>query len=108
MNFKIEHIPEPKLMFMNGTALNPVIGLIKNSPRFSSVEEKEHKWLKIGIIGTSKSISDVLFLFDEMRYVISPKKITKWRLPFIGLFKESALKFSISTPSNWQQKITFD
>ena len=108
MSFKIQYIEEPELMFMGGTALNPTVGLIKYGPRFSTSDEKEHKWLKVGIIGTGKSISDTISFFEDMKYTINPKEIKKWRLPFPGLNEDTKLQFSISVPPEWQKRITYN
>jgi hypothetical protein len=108
MAFKIDYIPEPKLMFMKGEALNPTVGLIKYGPRFSSVDEKKHKWIKVGIIWSSKSISQTLSFFEEMKFTIVPMEIKPWRIPFPSLNEDSPLLFSLSCQPQWQKRITVD
>lgn len=103
--FKIDYISEPELMFAEKKeSLNPTVGLIKYGPRFSSKDEKQHKWAKVGIIGSSKSISIVTSFLEDMRYQIAPKKICPWSIPFPGLYEDSPLKFSISLSDEWQQR----
>ena len=106
MSLKVDYIPEPKLEFLNGESYNPCAGLLKYGPRFSTTDEKKHKWLKIGIIGSSQSISLTLGILEEMSSPAVPKKITKWNLPFPGLNESSPLKFSFSYKPEWRQVIT--
>ena len=108
MNFRVTYIPEPKLMFANGESFNPTVGLTKYGPRFSSKKEEDHKWIKVGMIGSSKSISLAHSLFEEMRYTIMPKKIVPWNIPFPGLSEDSPLKFSLTFDREWEQRITTD
>lgn len=108
MNFKFSYIDEPLLRFFNGEAYNPVIGLCKFGPRFSSVDEKNHKWLKVGLIGSAHSLSITLNLLDEMRRPASPKKVTKWNIPFPGLSENSPLKFSLSYLAELREQILPD
>lgn len=108
MTFNVVYLNEPKLKFLNGESYNPCAGLLKFGPRFASTDEKGHKWLKIGIIGSGQSVSSVLNLLDDMRYACVPIKTTKWNLPFPGLNEKSPLKFSLSYKPEWQQKITSD
>ncbi len=93
-------------MFLQGDSYNPTVGLIKYRPRFSTIDETEHKWLKVGIIGSGQSISLTSNLLDEMRYPAIPEKIAKWNIPFPGLSEKSPLRFSLSYRPEWQQKVS--
>lgn len=96
MKFKFNYIEEPRLQFSNGEAYNPLVGLCKYGPRFASKDEKDHKWLKVGLIGSSHSLSATVTMLDEMRSSSIPKKVTKWNIPFPGLCENSPLNFSLS------------
>ena len=108
MTFRIDYISEPKLMFLNGESINPTVGLLKYSPRFSSEDETKHKWVKVGIIGTSKSISQTINFFEDMRYNILPEKTVKWLMPFPGVNEQSPLKFSFSFRPEWQERFSIE
>jgi len=105
-NFDIDYIEEPKLKFLSGESFNPCVGLLKFGPRFSSIDEKTHKWLKVGIIGSAQSIALTHKILNEMSLPSIPKRITKWSLPFPGLNEYSPLKFSLSYSPEWQQRIS--
>lgn len=106
MSFTLDYIDEPQLMFLRGNSYTPMVGLIKHGARFSITDETEHKWIKVGIIGSGKSISLTLKLLDEMRYPILPEKSSKWNIPFLGLSESSRLNFSLSYKPEWQQRIS--
>jgi len=106
MPFTIDYIEEPQLMFQRGNSYTPMVGLIKHGARFSTSEEIEHKWIKVGIIGSGKSISLTLKLLDDMRYPIIPEEPSKVKIPFLGLSESSRLNFSLSYRPEWQQKIS--
>ena len=105
MSFSITYLQEPELMFLHGSSFTPMVGLIKHGARFS-IPEETTKWMKVGIIGSSQSLSLTLNLLEEMRHVQVPKKIAKWNIPFPGLSENSPLHFAISFKPEWQQKIT--
>lgn len=106
MSLRISYIEEPKLMFSRGESYNPTVGLIKYGPRFSTVDETEHKWLKVGIIGSGQSLSLTSNLLEDMRHPAIPDRITRWNIPFPGLSEKSPLKFSLSYRPEWQQKVS--
>jgi len=109
VTFRADYIPEPLLLFNNdGTAQNPCYGLLKYGLRKFSENRKEFHRIKVGIIGTSKSISLLGNLFEELSSKIIPDNIKPWRLPFPGLNKKSSLKFAITINRTWTQEIVFD
>jgi hypothetical protein len=106
MHFSTDYIDEPKLEFQRGNFYTPMVGLIKHGARFSTIDEKGHKWIKVGIIGSGQSMSLALKLLDEMRYPQIPNTVAKWNIPFPGLSKLSHLNFSLSYQPEWQQRIS--
>lgn len=109
MTLKASYIQEPMLFFnKGGLAKTPCFGLLKYGPRSFPNVDSEFQLIKVGVIGTRKSISLLTNLFDEMREPIIPKNIKPWRLPFPGLSKYSPLKFSICLDRSWTQTIVFN
>ncbi len=106
MSFSLKYVEEPKLMFLKGKSYTPMVGLIKHGARFSTSDETEHKWIKVGIIGSGNSISLTLNLLHDMRYPIIPEKPSKLNIPFLGLSKSSRLNFSLTYKPEWQQRIS--
>lgn len=105
----VNYIPEPSLIFnKGGTAKTPCIGLLKHGPRRFPYYDDDFYRIKLGIIGTSKSISIVRRMLEDMKSPLIPKEVKPWRVYFPGLYKDSPLKFSIETDRAWTQEITYD
>lgn len=106
-NFRIEYIPEPKLLFGNeGSSLNPCIGLIKYGPRFSGTEKENYREFKVGIVGSSKSIALTKQLFDTFQSKIYPNgEVKPWKIPFPGLNSNSMLSFRFIFNPEWESII---
>ncbi len=105
-DFNIDYIEEPNLLFNKGESLNPCIGLIKYGPRFGNKKDI-FKDFKVGLIGTSKSISLTKDLFLSFKRKIMPKGDVKpWKIPFPGLNDNSRLKFNFMFNPEWESQIT--
>jgi hypothetical protein len=114
LEFRIEYIEEPDLMFgedengSSGRAKDPRIGLIKYGPR-TPEGRPHHISMKIGLIGDNYSINEIQSLFKRMRERILPKRPKtssepqKWKMPFPGLSSESPLNVSMNLQKRWRE-----
>jgi len=104
-NENAEYIDEPKLMFKGDkTSFNPQVGLFKYGPRTKKDFVGE---IKIGIIGTNKSISQLISLLRKMQSPIKPrKKTTRYRLPFPGFSRDSTFKIELNFQREYQENLS--
>ena len=101
-----EYIDEPKLMFGDGEALNPQVGLIKYGPRVDPSIDRD-RVIKIGIIGSGQTISLLRQFLKDLQYPVFPKiGNKKYLLPYPGLSERSVLNFSIFPLRDWEERIT--
>lgn len=105
--FTAKYIDEPDLMFSEGEAKDPRVGLVEYGPRTPS-GEPEHQVINVGLIGSSWSIAGMDNLFKDMQTVITAdeEEAKRWKPPFPGAGERSPLKFSISTQKRWRMTLT--
>jgi len=104
INTKLEYYEEPKLMFNNGEACNPQVGLIRYGPRLKSDTKQI---VSVGIIGSNQSISSTITLLDKMKFAVFPKSdVTRYRLPFPGFSQYSKLNIELAYLQSKQEAIT--
>lgn len=105
--FSGQVLNEPALKFAGGEAVDPRVGLMDYGPRTPS-GESEHQVIKIGLIGSGRSIGGVEKLFEDMQLAITADEDSekRWKPPFPGLGESSPLNISFNTQKRWRQLIT--
>lgn len=105
MNFKAEYIEEPHLKFRKGEAKDPRAGLMKYGPWTPG--STGHNEIKIGIIGTNKSIGAVKGLLQEMETVIprDSSQVKRHQPPFPSMGPNSPFEASFVLMDRHQNEL---
>lgn len=105
MNFETKYIEEPELKFDGGKRKDPRAGLMKYGPWTPG--SSDHNEIKVGLIGSSVSISAVRELFREMETVIprDSEEPRRHQPPFPSMGPDSPFKASFNLQSRWEQTL---
>ncbi|GGK83428.1 argonaute/piwi family protein [Haloarcula sebkhae] len=106
MDFETEYIEEPSLKFKSGEAKDPRAGLMEFGPWTPG--SSGHNEIKIGLIGTNRSISAVKGLLQEMETVIprNSEEVKRHQPPFPSMGPNSPFEASFVLMDRHQSEFT--
>lgn len=106
---KINHLPEPKLIFEdNQRCYDPKFGLLLHGPcGWRNDSGKSNHVISAGVIGTKVSIGRLKAMLERMRNrIVSEDKNKPWKREFPGLGVKSPLHFDIQISSANEEVIS--
>jgi len=107
--FRTFFIDEPDLIFGHqGEEKDPRIGLRFHGPfHYSSEKEPTPNQVRIGIIGSGKTVSLAKQVIEYLKCEIKSSGNNRWLYPnYPGFSKETSIKCDFIYAENWEAKIT--
>lgn len=107
--FELQKLDEPTLLFEeDGEMRDPRAGLLKYGP-YQDKPSGADEIVNVGIVGDSRSVSDMSDLLREMRNGIeSQDKRKRWKPPFPGIGLDSQLGFDYQLLERWKGRLPPD
>jgi hypothetical protein len=103
--FVSHYIEEPDLVFgSQKEEKDPRIGLRYHGPyHYSTEKEPTPSQVRVGIIGTSTTITLAKQFLDKLRNPIQSPETNKWLYPdYPGFNKQTTIKCDFVTSENWE------